>query len=313
MSEASTATVSAIIPTYNRARLVCGAIDSIMAQSRPVNEIIVIDDGSTDDTLEGLKKFGHAIRYLRQQNRGPSAARNRGIKEARGDFVAFLDSDDLWVPGKIEMQLNLFASNPHVDFCFGKMVSFFDEADDETPVIKDVASEDYLVTHQTNLEKLFELLIVQNPVATGTVMARRTSLDLVGDFDESRSISEDFDYWLRAAIRCRWGFVNSILMRRRRHSGNLVANWTKWNVARMQVLEQTARRLAVGRAGAEDLIIRTLRTSYYDLGSAFLKQCDFKSAYAYLGAGRPLRKGEHKWRLKLLAASTFLHWPNKHR
>jgi glycosyltransferase involved in cell wall biosynthesis len=313
MSEASMPTVSAVIPTYNRARHVVEAIDSVLAQSRPPDEIIVIDDGSTDDTAERLKKYGLGIRYVRQENRGPSAARNRGMKEAQGDFVAFLDSDDLWVSGKTEMQLNFFASNPHIDFVFGNMVSFSEEIDGESLEIKDPAIEDYLVAHQLNLERFFELLIVQNVVATGTVMARRVSLSRVGDFDESRAISEDFDYWLRAAVSCRWGFVNSILMKRRRHSGNLIASWTRWNIAMVRVLEGTARRLATGRPGADNLISRKLRATYYDLGSAFLKQRDFKSAFTYLDAGRPLRRAEYKWRLKLFAASALRHWPSKSR
>lgn len=311
MSEASISTVSAVIPTYNRARYVAEAIDSVLAQSRPLDEIVVVDDGSTDETPETLKQYGDAIRYVRQENLGPSAARNRGIKESHGDLVAFLDSDDLWVAQKIEMQLNFFHSNPGIDFAFGNMVSFSSESEGESAEIKDAAVEEYLVAHQMNLVRMFELLIVQNFVATGTVMARRTSLNRVGDFDESRFISEDYDYWLRAAVSCRWGFVNSILMKRRRHPGNLISNWTRWNMDTVRVLERTAKRLAVGRDGAEGLIDQKLRATYYDLGSAFLKQSDFKSAYTYLAAGCPLRTGENKWRLKLLAASALRHWPSK--
>lgn len=311
MSEAPAPTVSAVIPTYNRAQFVGEAIDSVLAQSRPVNEIIVVDDGSTDDTVKCLKKFGLAIHCVSQQNRGPSAARNRGIKEARCDFVAFLDSDDLWAPRKIELQLDFFAQHPDIEFVFGNMANFSQEAGNETPDIRDPVVEDYLLANPAGLEKFFELLIVQNFVATPTVMARRASLNQIGDFDETRSIAEDLDYWLRAAISCRWGFVNSTLLRRRRHSGNLIANWTSRNVALAQVLDKTARGLAAGRVGTEDLINRRLRAIYYDLGSAFLNQRDFKSAHTYLTAGRPLKGSEAKWHLKLLAASALRHWPSK--
>jgi len=309
MSEASTPTVSAVIPTYNRAQFVGYAIESVLAQSRPVDEIIVVDDGSTDDTVERLKKYAPAVRCVSQENRGPSAARNRGIKEAHGDFVAFLDSDDLWAPRTIELQLDFFAHHPDTEFVFGNMVNFSQGTEKETPEIRDPAVESYLLANPAGLERFFELLIVQNIVATPTVMARRASLHQVGDFDETRSIAEDFDYWLRSAIRCRWGFVNATLSRRRRHTGNLIATWTRWNVALVQVLETTARSLAAARPGAEDLINRRLRALYYDLGSAFLKQCDFKRAHTYLAAGCPLRPGEYKWRLKLVAASAFRHWP----
>jgi len=150
-------------------------------------------------------------------------------------------------------------------------------------------------------------------VSTPTVMARRASLERVGAFDESRSLAEDFDYWLRAAAVCRWGFVNSTLLRRRRHPDNLISSWTRRNVALVEVLDGTARAIAAGRPGAEELINRRLRAIYYDLGSAFLKQRDFKNAYAYLTAGRPLAKGEAKWRLKLLAATALRRWPTRPR
>src|ERR1039457_5279759 len=147
MSEASAPTASAVIPTYNRARFVGEAIDSILAQTRPVDEIIVVDDGSTDDTIERLKKYAPAIRCVSQQNRGPSAARNRGIKEAHCDFVAFLDSDDLWIPRKIELQLDFFAQHPDIEFVFGNMVNFSQGTEKETPEIRDPVVEDYLLAN----------------------------------------------------------------------------------------------------------------------------------------------------------------------
>jgi len=313
MNEASTPTVSAVVPTYNRVQYVGEAIESILAQSRPLDEIIVVDDGSTDATLESLKKYGPALRCIRQQNRGPSAARNRGIREARGDYVAFLDSDDVWTPRKIEIQLDFFTRYPDIEFVFGNMVNFSQGTGCETAEIREAAVEEYLVAHPAALERFFEMLIVQNCVPTPTVMARRTSLKRVGDFDESRSVAEDLDYWLRAAAVCRWGFVNSTLLRRRRHPDNLIGNSTRRNVALVEVLDGTARAMATGRPGAEELINRRLRAIYYDLGSAFLKQRDFKNAHAYLTAGRPFARGETKWRLKLLAASALRHWPSKHR
>src|ERR1022692_2070993 len=141
MSEASAPTVSAVIPTYNRARFVGEAIDSILAQSRPVDEIIVVDDGSTDNTVESLKKYGAAIRCVRHQNNGPSAARNRGVKESKCDFVAFLDSDDLWVPRKNELQLRFLVDNPGIEFVFGNMVYFSQENAAETLDIKNALVE----------------------------------------------------------------------------------------------------------------------------------------------------------------------------
>ena len=99
--------VSAIIPTYNRAHLVTEAIDSVLAQTYPHIEVIVVDDGSTDDTMARLAPYGSRIRVIRQENAGPAAARNKGIAASSGGLVAFLDSDDLWLPAKIERQVRL--------------------------------------------------------------------------------------------------------------------------------------------------------------------------------------------------------------
>lgn len=106
--------VSVIIPTFNRARCVGEAIESVLSQSFHDFELIVVDDGSTDDTPAVLARFGTRVRVLRQPNRGVSAARNTGVLAAQGEWVAFLDSDDLWVPGKLEVQLEDIARHPRV-------------------------------------------------------------------------------------------------------------------------------------------------------------------------------------------------------
>src|SRR5215212_11526906 len=99
--------VSVVIPTYNRRRLVVEAVESALAQTYRPLEILVVDDGSTDGTEAELHRFGSAVRYLKQPNQGAAAARNRGIRAATGELVAFLDSDDLWAPAKIEKQVAL--------------------------------------------------------------------------------------------------------------------------------------------------------------------------------------------------------------
>src|SRR5689334_2160139 len=101
--------VSVVIPTYNRAELVGEAIDSVLGQSRPPLEVIVVDDGSTDDTADVVGRYGARVVYLRQPNCGPATARNVGVARARGDLIALLDSDDRWLPRKLELQVPLFA------------------------------------------------------------------------------------------------------------------------------------------------------------------------------------------------------------
>lgn len=107
-------TVSVVIPTYNRAKYVTETIDSVLSQSYTDYEIIVVDDGSTDNTREALAPYMDRIRYIHQQNSGVSAARNRGIKAARGKWIAFLDSDDIWLPEKLAVQIKDISKYPGV-------------------------------------------------------------------------------------------------------------------------------------------------------------------------------------------------------
>ena len=117
--------VSIVIPTYNRAHLVSRAVNSALQQCAPGDEVIVVDDGSTDSTGIVLAEFGERIRYIRKENGGAGAARNRGIREARNPLVAFLDSDDEWMPGKIELQRQFMQARPDVLFCFSDFVPAF--------------------------------------------------------------------------------------------------------------------------------------------------------------------------------------------
>ncbi|HWK51423.1 MAG TPA: glycosyltransferase family A protein [Steroidobacter sp.] len=120
----STPLVSVIIPTYNRAALLCEAIDTVLAQSYQNTEIIVIDDGSTDDTTAAVQQYGDRIRYTRRPNAGVNAARNLGIKQARGEYLALLDSDDLWAPHKLELQVALLRYFNDVGFTFSNFMIF---------------------------------------------------------------------------------------------------------------------------------------------------------------------------------------------
>ena len=261
---------------------------SILGQTRPVSELIVVDDGSSDDTASRLERYGTSIRYLSQRNQGPAAARNHGIREARGDFVTFLDSDDLWVPNKMlmmEIPWEFVERYPDVDFIFGKMANVFQDTGKENEDFINSEAREYLASKSGNLDRLFEHLIVQNFIGTPTLMARRESLMRVGFFDEKRKIGEDYDYWLRAAVLSRWGFVDEVLVKRRRHSGNLIADWIRWNVATAEVLEETAVPLSLSRRGASELLARRLGDLNYDIGSAYLKQGKMGSAYTFLNKG----------------------------
>jgi glycosyltransferase involved in cell wall biosynthesis len=183
--------VSVIIPTYNRGWIIKEAIDSVLAQEFKDFELIVLDDGSTDNTLEILNSFQHDIKVLRQRNQGVSAARNRGIAEASGRFIAFLDSDDLWLPQKLFRQVEFFKKNPDAQIC----------QTEETWIRKGVRVNPKK-RHKKPEGMIFEPSLALCLVSPSAVMMRRSLFEKVGGFDETLPACEDYDLWLR--ISCRY-------------------------------------------------------------------------------------------------------------
>jgi glycosyltransferase involved in cell wall biosynthesis len=183
-------TISVVIPTYNTAPLVVEAIDSALAQTLPPLEIVVVDDGSTDDTEARLASYGGRITYVRQPNAGVSSARNRGLGLARGEFVAFLDADDAWHPRKLELQADRLRADPGLGM-LGTRAYLLPLARGATV---DVGDE------RAPLEEVsWERLAVKNYFCASSVTVRRSVLDRVGVFDTALNGNEDRDLWLRIA------------------------------------------------------------------------------------------------------------------
>ncbi|MDB6030412.1 MAG: glycosyl transferase family 2 [Verrucomicrobiales bacterium] len=286
-------TVTAIIPTYNRAAMLAQALKSALEQTRPPDEIIVVDDGSTDNTAEVVASHGARVRYIRQDNAGAAAARNRGLKESQSEYIAFLDSDDLWTPRKIELQLGFFARTPKADFVFADMANFTGTVMTAEPEIKNPKLHDYLVEHAEHLADLFQWLIIENVVPTPTVMCKRSAVTKVGFFNERLLIAEDLDYWLRAAEVCHWGFLDEVMLFRRRHESNLVSDFTRRNLALIEVLGETQRRPTGHSPKLQRLIAQKINDTHYELGSAFLRTRNYQQARFHLTQvqASSLRKG----------------------
>jgi glycosyltransferase involved in cell wall biosynthesis len=189
-------TVAAIIPLYNNRDTVIEAIQSVSAQTRAVDEIIVVDDGSTDGSAELVEQvFGNRVRVIRRENRGPAAARNTAIHNCGADLIAFLDADDRWLPTRVEKQAGLMESQPKCMFSFSAHLQW-SERENETRVLN---AE---IDRNTFLRK--EFFRGQCFIATDSIMIRRHTFDECGLFDESLQVGEDGDLWLR--IMARFGF-----------------------------------------------------------------------------------------------------------
>ena len=208
---ASEPLVSAVIPTYNNGPLVTEAVESALAQTYSNKEVIVVDDGSTDDTISRLNKFGSDITVIRQEHAGPPVARNAGIRASRGEFVAFLDSDDLWMPEKMARCLPPFERNPRVGVVYTAV-----------RITEMESGLQYLLPQYTLSGNMARKLFLEcHGVNTSTLMARRSLLDEVGMFDEELFRAQDWDLMIRMAEAADYAHVDEVLTERRLHSRSL--------------------------------------------------------------------------------------------
>lgn len=206
-------TVSVVIPTYNSAKYLGQAIRSVLGQGHKDVQVIVIDDGSSDQTEEVVRVSGSSVDYVRQANRGPAAARNRGIEISRGEFVAFLDADDYWLPGKLDRQVGLLSQQSDVTACHTAfMVS---QREGERGRVR-------RYWRRAGYHPSLRELLRDDCVNTSTLMMRRAALSKVGWFDETLRTSEDWNLWLRLKLSGhRLYYLPEALAVTRHHGGNL--------------------------------------------------------------------------------------------
>ncbi len=215
--------VSIIIPTYNRANWIAEAVESVLNQTFRDFELLVVDDGSTDETPEVLEPFFHQLIYIAQPNRGVSAARNTGIKHARGDYLCFLDSDDLWKPRKLEIQLEEMTRHPEF------RMSYTDEV-----WIRRGRWANPKKRHQKYSGWIFENLLPLCIISPSSVLIARSVFEEVGLFDESLPAGEDYDLWLRIGSRFPILFIpQKLIVKRGGHPGQLSQQF--WGLDRFRV------------------------------------------------------------------------------
>lgn len=181
--------VSVIIPTYNRAAWLPGAVESVLAQTHRNFELIIVDDGSSDATARFVASLDHPIVYLRQDNKGPAAARNLGIKNARYDLLAFLDVDDRFVNTKLARQVAAMAQRPDALISHTQEIWY-----------RDGQQLNQKKNHRKNSGNIFAQSLKLCTVGMSTMMARRALFDGIGLLDEDLPCCEDYDFWLRASV-----------------------------------------------------------------------------------------------------------------
>jgi glycosyltransferase involved in cell wall biosynthesis len=241
--------VSVIIPSYNASPFVHLAVQSVLEQTYDKHEIILVDDGSTDETRQVLSKFQGRITYIYQQNRGAAAARNAGIETARGDLVCFLDADDLWASNKLELQLEFLRQHRDVALLSGGCRKFMDR---DAPYASFTAakSPEGSAARIFSAPEAFTELVRSNFIPTSTVMVRKECFEKVGTFDLDLIPVEDRDMWLRISARFGVAYLPWVLCDKRLHPSNISNDKVRMLYTCARVLEKN-RALFPGLAPAK--------------------------------------------------------------
>ena len=226
--------ISVVIPTYNSAAFVVSAVESVLRQELEPAEIIVVDDGSTDDTARVLGPYRRSIRYITQPNSGPAVARNRGVGAAQSDWIAFLDADDVWMPHKLRRQLECMKENPRA----GLIHSAFLDWDNRTGE----TSRRCLLRHDFS-GRCYPMFFFQNGVLPSTALVRKEYVTRIGGFDETirKAGVEDYDFSFRIARHCELAYIEEPLVLYRRHEGNASDQVLHMREGELNVLKKILR------------------------------------------------------------------------
>lgn len=267
--------VSVIIPTFNCARYITKAIESVLNQTYKDFEIIVMDDGSTDNTRELLLKYisEGKIKYYFQNNKGQSAARNTAIKLSHGDLIALLDADDIWFPEKLKLQVNYFLDHTDVAMVHSNI---------------SIGTNDSIITPDLPIIKrhrsfsIFEELYLGNFVNISTVVLRRESLNVAGLFDEGLRKAEDYDLWLRVAANFKVGYQDVVTGVYRIHNDNSSRDTIGMNIGVLNVLKKMKNLYSehVSKIPREKINDRYLRLNW-SIGYEYFCKYDLVNARKY--------------------------------
>jgi glycosyltransferase involved in cell wall biosynthesis len=283
--------VSIIIPSYNTAHLIAACLDSVFAQTFTDFEAIVVNDGSPDTAQleEVLRPYQKKIVYIRQENKRVAGARNTAIRQARGEFLAFLDSDDSWLPHHLASQIELFDQNPQLDlvYCDGVVISDF------APPIS------WMKRCPSRGEATFEALVFERcQVSISTVVVRKAAIVKAGLFDESLVRCDDYDMWLRTAF----------------HGAKIAYRTTsqvRFYLGRPDSLGQSRARMAEAYCGILEKAAKNLPLNPAQRELVLGRATEIKSRYLVEEGKLKLRQGDAERARELFAEANRLKWQLK--
>jgi glycosyltransferase involved in cell wall biosynthesis len=262
--------VSIIIPAYNKAELTVKTVDSVLNQTYPNVEVIVVDDGSTDNTKQAMAAYGNRVKYFYKENGGACSARNYGLKNAQGEYIGFLDCDDVYEPAKVEEAVSYLMKNPRFGFLH-TAAAFIDE-------------QDRVVGHYSHPKSVYEgkianRLILGNYICNSTSLIRRGCLEKVGGFDESIFIPADWDLSLRLAREFEAGYIDKPLTRYR-----VTGNYTFNNLSKAHDEEFKVINKFFDLSGDNRGLLKNKAFSnfYFRYAECFLLRGEYPQAQDYL-------------------------------
>jgi len=272
------AKVTVIIPAYNCAQFISEAIESVLAQIYKDYEIVVVDDGSTDTTAEVLKKYKGKISYVYQANGGPSKARNTGVVNSNGEYIAFLDQDDAWLPEKLQLQVELLEYNEKAALVYtdGYILGTGSFARPET------WSRRIFQERQPRRGNVLTDLFLDNFILTSSVIVRKKCLEEAGIFDLSLPPVADYDRWMNIAALYEIDFINAPLVKHRDHSGCFKKNTMRMAANAIKVLNGALAAYPALRQQLNCKADRRLARFYVILGKAYLAKGNIGQAWRNL-------------------------------
>ena len=299
--------ISVIIPAYNADKLITKTLDSILAQTYRPLEIIVVDDGSTDETAKVVKNYennklvnkvdtnhkitqinraGIGLVYIRQENRGPSKARNTGIKAAKGEYIAFLDADDCWSHDKLEKQIGLFKKEPNLDIIFTdtKITRRENHEIEEFFVFKKKGLDKNFFGHEFMVLRPFEKLIGTNFMHTSSVITKKACFRDAIFFNEKRHYAEDWELWLKMSLYFIFGYVNDVCVHKIERGDGLSSNKLDMYLSTMDIMESFIEnnKIEIDKLNLKDnFLSQYLKEQYKWMGYYLMQNKNNKMARIY--------------------------------
>ncbi|MFC1704052.1 glycosyltransferase [Candidatus Omnitrophota bacterium] len=274
--------VSIILPAFNSARYINEAITSVLAQDYGQWELLVIDDGSTDATGDIVQRINDTrIRYIKVEHMGNYCARNTGICRAQGEYIAFLDSDDIWLKNKLSAQVDILNSDESIGICCSEYYVVFNDDKEQLFVNPQHSFSEHLLTQGVFIKRL----LFDNFILTSSAMVRKKCIDRIGVFDTTFKNAMDYDMWLRLALNYKAHYLEGKYVMKRVHPGNI----SRDRVTSLKALLYIFKNFDAYVTGTDffneeylQIIRRKIQKTMYHLGLAYLSARDFKNALKYL-------------------------------